>query len=59
MKEKISIFISHRFSNVRLANKILVLEKGKIIQHGSHKELVSKTGKYKQLFELQAKNYRN
>ncbi len=59
VKGKISIFISHRFSNVKLADNILVLENGKIIQQGNHKELILKNGRYKQLYEFQAKNYRD
>ena len=55
---KIAMFISHRFSNVRLANKILVLENGKIIQEGSHQELAKINGRYKELYEFQARSYR-
>jgi ATP-binding cassette subfamily B protein len=55
---KTAIFISHRFSTVRMADRILVLEKGKIIETGSHEELVSQGGRYAQLFQLQASGYR-
>lgn len=55
--EKILILISHRFSTVRKADKILVVEGGKIIEEGSHTELMGINGKYAQLFNLQAKGY--
>ncbi len=55
---KMAILISHRFSTVRMADRILVLEKGLIAEQGSHEELLSLGGKYSELFELQAKGYR-
>ncbi|MCX6724516.1 MAG: ABC transporter ATP-binding protein, partial [Candidatus Shapirobacteria bacterium] len=58
VKGKIIILISHRFSTVRRANKICVMDKGKIIEQGSHEELLKKKGVYAELFELQAKSYR-
>jgi len=56
-KNKILIFISQRFSTVRLADQILVIEKGRIIEQGSHQELMKAGGAYAQLFDLQAKGY--
>jgi len=56
-KNKLLILISHRFSTVRRADKILVLDKGKITEQGSHEELMKQQGKYSHLFNLQAKNY--
>lgn len=56
-KEKTLIFISHRFSTVRRADRILLLEKGTITESGTHSELMKKRGKYAHLFNLQAKNY--
>lgn len=56
-KNKIIIFISHRFSTVRRADRIFVLDKGTIIEQGSHDELLKKKGQYAHLFKLQAKNY--
>lgn len=56
-KNKILIFISHRFSTVRRADRIVVLEKGTILEQGSHEELLHKNGQYAHLFRLQAKNY--
>jgi ATP-binding cassette subfamily B protein len=55
---KMAILISHRFSTVRMADRILVLEKGFIAEEGSHRELLALGGKYSELFELQAAGYR-
>ncbi len=55
---KMAILISHRFSTVRMADRILVLEHGKIVEQGSHRQLVELGGKYAELFELQAAGYR-
>ena len=55
---KMAILISHRFSTVRMADRILVLEDGRIVEQGSHQQLVSLAGKYSELFELQAAGYR-
>ena len=57
-QEKIIVFISHRFSTVRLADKILVIEKGVVSEQGSHEELLQLNSTYARLFRLQAKNYR-
>lgn len=57
-KSKILIFVSQRFSTVRRADRILVVDKGKIIEQGTHKELMSLNGKYRRLFDLQAKGYK-
>lgn len=54
---KTTIIISHRFSTVRNADKIFVIDKGKIIESGSHADLMNMKGKYKEMFELQAKGY--
>jgi len=55
---KTTLLISHRFSTVRMADRILVLEGGRIIEDGSHDELVARGGVYADLFELQAAGYR-
>lgn len=55
---KMAVLISHRFSTVRMADRILVLEHGRIIEQGSHQQLLSLGGKYSELFELQAAGYR-
>jgi ATP-binding cassette subfamily B protein len=55
---KTAVLISHRFSTVRMADRILVLSGGRIIEAGSHEELVAQRGVYADLFELQAAGYR-
>jgi ATP-binding cassette subfamily B protein len=57
-QDKSALLISHRFSTVRMANRILVLEKGRILEIGSHDELLLQHGRYAELFELQAMGYR-
>jgi ABC-type multidrug transport system fused ATPase/permease subunit len=57
-EDKIAIVISHRFSTVRMADQIIVLDKGQIIERGSHDELVKAGGRYATLFNLQAAGYR-
>jgi len=55
---KIAIIISHRFSTVRMAGHILVLEDGRVLEEGSHDELMALAGRYSELFSLQAAGYR-
>jgi ATP-binding cassette, subfamily B, bacterial len=55
---KMAILISHRFSTVRMADRIVVIEDGRVTEHGSHAELLAQKGKYARLFELQAEGYR-
>jgi ATP-binding cassette subfamily B protein len=57
-KDRSAILISHRFSTVRMADRILVLEKGELKEIGSHEELLAKGGIYAELFELQAQGYK-
>jgi ATP-binding cassette subfamily B protein len=54
---RISIIISHRFSTVRIADHIIVLEKGAIVEEGSHAQLLERDGQYARLFRLQAQGY--
>lgn len=54
---KISLFISHRLSSTRFADRILFLEHGKIIEEGSHEELLKKQGAYAKMFQMQAHYY--
>jgi len=54
---KSAVLISHRFSTVRMADRILVLQQGELIESGSHQELIDRKGKYAELFALQAKGY--
>jgi ABC-type multidrug transport system fused ATPase/permease subunit len=58
-KNKTVIIISHRFSTVRNADRIIVLDEGKIIEEGSHKELIAMNGKYAKAFRLQAEGYQD
>jgi ATP-binding cassette subfamily B protein len=55
---KMAFFISHRFSTVRSADRILVLENGKIAEEGTHDQLASLGGRYAEMFEMQASSYR-
>jgi ATP-binding cassette subfamily B protein len=57
-KGKIAILISHRFSTVRMADQIVVLQEGRIVERGSHDELMKLNGHYAHLFMLQARGYR-
>ncbi len=56
--DKIAIVISHRFSTVRMADEIIVLDHGRIVERGEHETLVAAAGRYARLFELQAHGYR-
>ena len=57
-KGKMAILISHRFSTVRMAGRILVLGGGRIEEQGTHAQLLANGGRYAELFELQAAGYR-
>ncbi len=57
-QNRIAILISHRFSTVRMADQIVVIRDGRIIERGSHDELMALSGHYAHLFSLQAKGYR-
>ena len=57
-KDKAAMLISHRFSTVRMAERILVLSNGEVEEQGTHGELVDRGGHYAELFELQAAGYR-
>ncbi|MEM9406807.1 MAG: ABC transporter ATP-binding protein [Acidobacteriota bacterium] len=56
--DRMTLLISHRFSTVRMADRILVLHDGRIVEDGSHDELMDASGRYAHLFELQAAGYR-
>jgi ATP-binding cassette subfamily B protein len=58
IRGKTAILISHRLSSVRMADRIYVLRDGKIVESGTHDELVRRSGAYADLFELQAQHYR-
>jgi ATP-binding cassette subfamily B protein len=55
---KMALFISHRFSTVRMADRIVVLENGRVAEDGNHDELTHLGGRYAEMFELQAASYR-
>jgi ATP-binding cassette subfamily B protein len=56
-RERTSLLISHRFPTVRMADRIVVIEHGRILEQGSHESLVQAGGRYAQLFKLQAEGY--
>jgi ATP-binding cassette subfamily B protein len=58
MVDKVALLISHRLSTVRLADQILIIEDGVIVEHGTHVELIALNGRYAELFEMQAGRYR-
>jgi ATP-binding cassette subfamily B protein len=57
-RDKMTILISHRFSTVRMADQIIVIDKGRIVEQGSHEQLMKLGGQYAYLFSLQAQGYR-
>ena len=56
-KDKTVIFISHRLSTTRIADRIIMLEDGCIVEQDSHEELLAKNGKYAQMWKVQAGAY--
>jgi ATP-binding cassette subfamily B protein len=57
-QDRTAILISHRFSTVRMADRIAVLSDGAIVELGSHAELIANQQRYAELFEMQASGYR-
>jgi ATP-binding cassette subfamily B protein len=58
MEGRMAVIISHRFSTVRMADRIVVLDEGRPVEEGSHEELIARGGLYSELFALQAQGYR-
>jgi ATP-binding cassette subfamily B protein len=58
-QDRITLLISHRFSTVRVADRIVVLHAGAVVESGSHDGLLAKGGIYATLFNLQARGYRD
>jgi ATP-binding cassette subfamily B protein len=58
MRGRMAVIISHRFSTVRMADRIVVLDEGRVVEEGSHADLVTRGGLYAELFSLQAEGYR-
>ncbi len=56
--ESITILVSHRFSTVRMADLIVVLEGGRVVESGSHSDLMRSGGLYAELYDIQARAYR-
>ena len=59
VKEKTAIYISHRLASTRFCDVIAMFDDGKLIEYGSHDELMKQQGKYAEMFELQAHYYKN
>jgi ATP-binding cassette subfamily B protein len=58
MAGRMGVLISHRFSTVRMADRIIVLKGGEVVEDGTHEELVARNGLYAELFGMQAIGYR-
>ncbi len=54
---KMTFLVSHRFSTVRMADRIVVLEKGEVVETGTHEQLMAQQGRYEEMFRLQAESY--
>jgi len=57
-EDRTVLLISHRFSTVRFADRIVVIENGRVGEQGTHRQLLARGGRYAHLFEMQAANYR-
>jgi ATP-binding cassette subfamily B protein len=58
MAGRMAVVISHRFSTVRMADRIVVLNEGHVVEEGTHEALVAQRGLYAELFDMQAAGYR-
>lgn len=57
-RKKVVLYVSHRLTTVRMADEILMMEKGRIVERGSHQELLAQNGKYAEMWRAQAEKYR-
>ena len=57
-EDKAVIFISHRLSTTRIADRIYMFDTGRVVEEGSHEELLASNGKYAEMFRLQSEKYR-
>ena len=57
-KDKSSVFISHRLASTKFCDRVIYLKNGEIIEDGSHDELIDLKGEYENLYQIQAKNYK-
>ena len=57
-KDRMAILISHRLATVKMVDRIYVLDQGRIVESGTHDELMNHSGQYAELFETQAQSYR-
>jgi ATP-binding cassette subfamily B protein len=55
---RITLLVSHRFSTVRMADQILVLDGARLVEHGTHEQLMARAGLYAELYTMQARAYR-
>ncbi|HET7718870.1 MAG TPA: hypothetical protein VFK43_02805, partial [Acidimicrobiales bacterium] len=55
---KTTLLVSHRFSTVRMAGRIVLLAGGRVVEDGTHEELIAAGGRYAELYEVQASHYR-
>jgi ATP-binding cassette subfamily B protein len=57
-RDKMALLISHRFSTVKMASRIVVLEGGHLVEEGNHRQLMARGARYAEMFEMQAASYR-
>jgi ATP-binding cassette, subfamily B, bacterial len=58
VRGRVTVLVSHRFSTVRMADLIVVMDGSKVVEFGSHDDLIARNGQYAELFEIQAAAYR-
>ena len=58
VRGRTAVYISHRMSSTKFCDRVAVLEKGKLVEYGTHEALLNRKGLYKELFDMQAQYYR-